>query len=403
MAEYLYILINPSLSGLLKIGRTNRSPEERAIELSKGTNMPTPFVVAYEEEVPDSKNAEKLVHDEFTQQGFRVNDSREFFSVPLKVAIQVVARVAQQLRESASNNGEYFGDTTEDNESTKDYYFQQGIDAMQGSGGVLQDYGRAREFFEKAIALGNIKAHRFLAHLYIKGDGVRQSHESALKILKTGGERGDPECFKVMWDIYSGNTVLDFRHEGNAELCFQWYLDALNSEPDSTAFEDYLDHSYEILGGDVSTWGEKKFPINQFPGRFSSVVIELWIEKIQNKFLQFKNLRLAGESFENNDLSSELIVLSILLSNYVQDSDKDILMKRAMQGIKKEDLIILFSKANNSKQVIEDYIPYISISSNLPEKEVLQKTENSIHNPVVIGKSNGFFYRLLSGWGIFNK
>ena len=34
---FVYILINPSLGGLLKIGKTDHTPEERAKELSMAT------------------------------------------------------------------------------------------------------------------------------------------------------------------------------------------------------------------------------------------------------------------------------------------------------------------------------------------------------------------------------
>src|SRR5688572_6679317 len=45
---YLYVLINPSLPGLVKIGKTNRDPEQRAAELSAATGVPTPFVLVYD-------------------------------------------------------------------------------------------------------------------------------------------------------------------------------------------------------------------------------------------------------------------------------------------------------------------------------------------------------------------
>lgn len=60
---YIYIMVNPSLQkDTLKIGMTTRKPEHRATELSGGTAIPTNFSVAYEEYVPDSVLAEKLVH-----------------------------------------------------------------------------------------------------------------------------------------------------------------------------------------------------------------------------------------------------------------------------------------------------------------------------------------------------
>ena len=50
---YIYIMINPSYPNLVKIGKTSRSPEERAAELSQTSGVPTPFYVAYEELVKD--------------------------------------------------------------------------------------------------------------------------------------------------------------------------------------------------------------------------------------------------------------------------------------------------------------------------------------------------------------
>ena len=293
MAQYIYILINPSLKGLLKIGRTDRSPEERAIELSNSSNMPTPFIVAYDEKVPDSKTAEKLIHDELMQQGFRVSDSREFFSIPLKNAIQVVSQVSKKLRESMSTTTSGFSDNAETNEkTTAQYYLLQGLEAMNGSRSTLQDYTVARDCFEKAITMGCVEAYIFLAFLYIRGNGVRQSSEMALKILKAGGDKGDPECYKTMTDIYEGNTSLDVRHEGNAEVCFLWYLNAVKEGIGTTAFSDYLYSAYEKFGGNITTWGQLRFPIKRFPGKFVSAVIDMWIDKIRLSFHEIGNARI---------------------------------------------------------------------------------------------------------------
>jgi hypothetical protein len=42
---YVYILSNPAMPGLLKIGCTDRSIEERTKELNSATGVPTPFEV----------------------------------------------------------------------------------------------------------------------------------------------------------------------------------------------------------------------------------------------------------------------------------------------------------------------------------------------------------------------
>ena len=59
---YVYILINPSLKGLLKVGQTKKDPEERAKEISQGTGVPTPYIVAFKEEFNDCVETHELGH-----------------------------------------------------------------------------------------------------------------------------------------------------------------------------------------------------------------------------------------------------------------------------------------------------------------------------------------------------
>lgn len=89
----IYILINPSMPSLVKIGKTTRVPEERAIELSGTSGVPTKFFVAYEVSVSDCDAAEKDIHNRLSN--FRVNDGREFFNMPLKTAIQSVMEITK--------------------------------------------------------------------------------------------------------------------------------------------------------------------------------------------------------------------------------------------------------------------------------------------------------------------
>ena len=95
---HIYILVNPSLPPtMLKIGATSRAPEKRARELSRGTGVPTDYVVAYDEYVSDWKLAEQAVHNRLDHR--RVRGNREFFSIQLKEAISVVSEVAFEFRE----------------------------------------------------------------------------------------------------------------------------------------------------------------------------------------------------------------------------------------------------------------------------------------------------------------
>jgi hypothetical protein len=92
------------MPGLVKIGKTEREPDERAKELSGVTGIPTPYSVAYDEWFADCSRAEEYIHTLLTANGYRVADNREFFSVPVKVAIKAVVE-AKAREEKASGQG----------------------------------------------------------------------------------------------------------------------------------------------------------------------------------------------------------------------------------------------------------------------------------------------------------
>ena len=75
----VYVLTNPSFTGMVKIGYTTRTAEKRAKELS-GTSTPTPFQVFYESPLIDSpRELERSVHKKFAND--RITNGREFFAI----------------------------------------------------------------------------------------------------------------------------------------------------------------------------------------------------------------------------------------------------------------------------------------------------------------------------------
>lgn len=95
---HVYIFLNAAMPGMLKIGMTTRSPEERAREVSQGTGVATPFNVAYSEEVPDCAAAEALIHSRLER--YRVHQRREFFHLDLRDAIRHVSEIASEVRKA---------------------------------------------------------------------------------------------------------------------------------------------------------------------------------------------------------------------------------------------------------------------------------------------------------------
>lgn len=89
----VYVLTNASLAeGVLKIGATTDDPIIRAKQLSAATAAATPFVVAYSRHVSDVNEIEARMHDRFNEE--RLNDSREFFKIPLHKAIVALDEMA---------------------------------------------------------------------------------------------------------------------------------------------------------------------------------------------------------------------------------------------------------------------------------------------------------------------
>jgi hypothetical protein len=87
MSEVVYVLINESMPGLVKIGRTSSDLEQRIKQLDT-TGVALPFQCFYAAEVEDSQFVEARLHAAFAN--VRVRNNREFFRItPHQVAAAV--------------------------------------------------------------------------------------------------------------------------------------------------------------------------------------------------------------------------------------------------------------------------------------------------------------------------
>lgn len=392
MASYVYILINPSLNGLLKIGTTNRSPDQRAAELSNSTNMPNPFIVAYEQVVSDGYLAEKIIHEELAKAGYRVNDSREFFSIPLKQAIQLVSSVAEILCDTEDDSSGLL-DVGRQPGLSGDYYFQKALKESSGDCDTLQDHSAALESFQRATDLGCVKAYFFMAHIYIQGLGVRQSSKKAISLLKIGGEKGDASCLQQLWSIYAGNTILDEKNENNAEVCFKWLIDSAKTRGDDVLIEallGYLSHSYDRL----DSYGEK-FPIDKFPGIHFQFAIEMLTRMTREAFQRIRKARLEGKEFgllenEWRDRGLSTYGLIVQYHMFLFDSVRrpEVVMRKAMAGIERADLEYFLGDGNSVYTSAKGFLPYLTIEPRKTARETDAATSEK--------KKRGFFSRLFS-------
>ncbi|HHY0582672.1 TPA: GIY-YIG nuclease family protein, partial [Vibrio parahaemolyticus] len=91
---YVYVLTNPSMPNLIKVGYTCGTVFERARQLST-TSVAHPFKVCYLARVRKPLEVEQEVH--VLLDDTRVNASREFFASTVKEAISAIESVATYI------------------------------------------------------------------------------------------------------------------------------------------------------------------------------------------------------------------------------------------------------------------------------------------------------------------
>ena len=87
---YVYILSNPAMPGLLKIGYTERDVQERVKELSN-TGIPSPFEIEAVFESSKPYQDEQKIHNYFSK--FKDSNNREFFNIDLKEALNTIVKL----------------------------------------------------------------------------------------------------------------------------------------------------------------------------------------------------------------------------------------------------------------------------------------------------------------------
>lgn len=97
-SQWVYVLTNPTMPGLCKIGFTKNKPSERVKQINSGTGVAMDFVVEWAFPCFNAHDVEKQVHKYLEDNGFRVNKSKEFFNVSVNEAKAVVERIGEPYK-----------------------------------------------------------------------------------------------------------------------------------------------------------------------------------------------------------------------------------------------------------------------------------------------------------------
>jgi hypothetical protein len=86
--QIVYVLTNPAMTGLVKIGKTTQQEVEERMKQLYSTGVPVPFDCAFACKVKDAAEVEKALHLAFGMT--RVNPNREFFRLEPERVIAVL-------------------------------------------------------------------------------------------------------------------------------------------------------------------------------------------------------------------------------------------------------------------------------------------------------------------------
>lgn len=207
---YIYVLANSAMPDLVKVGKTTRTPAERAAELSKVTGVPTPFIVVYEQLVEDCTAAEEFVHTMLQQKGYRESDNREFFRASPNEVIRFVMQIPNQI----SNNSVFTASENHEDTSEPAYpwldLWNTAEDYFYGQNLRIENHNEALKIYKKAVKLGCLSAYIRIGDIYYKkytyslfSKPNEKTKAEAFDWYKKGAEQGNYYCYLKMTEFFS--------------------------------------------------------------------------------------------------------------------------------------------------------------------------------------------------------
>lgn len=101
--EWIYILSNKHMPGILKIGFTRTSVHQRVNEINAPTGVISPWFPVFAYKCANGFHLEQEIHKYLEGLGIRINSAREGFEIEIDEAIEVVETLGNRYR---------FGDLT---------------------------------------------------------------------------------------------------------------------------------------------------------------------------------------------------------------------------------------------------------------------------------------------------
>ena len=335
-AGYVYVLVNSSMPGLLKVGKTRRLPSDRVQELSRASGVATPFVVAFEELFDDCDTAEEAVHAELELRGFRQAQNREFFRATtnevIRIILGVAARSKPPSRAPAIHNGK---DTSG---APWNDLIIEADELMFGFRDVIQDTDEAIRLYKIAAQMGSPLAYHRLGWAYRWDSEIPRSDREALRWLREGVKRGAYNCYIPMAEIFCDlerfeDALKAFRKCFDAKIAWQAAA-ADTGDINSHISLDIRQYVYTCL--------DYRLPIEfpQFIGKIRGEILSRVIPRLTDKIFPKERQELTRVR--------DTLIATIEISD--EEIDKLLATGEAIEGLLGEELDSFISSLDAMKQ-----------------------------------------------------
>lgn len=101
--HYIYVLVNPSIPGICKIGFTTTTVHDRVKQINSATGVITPWYAVFTYKCPDGRMLEQDIHTYLEDIGVRVNPKREGFQISSDDARNIIENIGKKYKSNEIN------------------------------------------------------------------------------------------------------------------------------------------------------------------------------------------------------------------------------------------------------------------------------------------------------------
>lgn len=101
--HYIYVLTNPSVPGVCKIGYTTQTVYERTRQINSATGVIIPWIPTFSYKCPNGLMLEQEIHTHLELLGFRVNPNREGFIIDSSSARNIIESIGKKYQSNYIN------------------------------------------------------------------------------------------------------------------------------------------------------------------------------------------------------------------------------------------------------------------------------------------------------------